>query len=75
MKDFFTVVYYYDIALIQEMLSFTDAIAIVTLTSSSKTVCATHHARQTTELLQRETTKFIGPDLRMRTYGCPIARS
>jgi len=56
-ERFLTVAYYRDIVLIQEMLSFTDAIAVMTLTSSSKM----HHARQTTELLQRENQKFISP--------------
>jgi len=39
------------------MLSFTGAIAI------QQDSVPAHHARQTTELLQRETTKFIGLDL------------
>jgi len=77
----------------QEILSLTGAIAIVTLTYSSSTQSVpahhardavihwchchrdadifqqdtqcvpVHHAHQTTELLQRETTKLIGPDL------------
>jgi len=37
-ERFFTVAYYRDIVLMREMLSFTCAIAVVTLTSSSKTV-------------------------------------
>jgi len=40
----------------------TGAIAVVTLTSFSKTAPA-HHACQTIELLQHETMKFIGSDL------------
>jgi len=63
MTKIFAVAYYRDTVLMQEMLSFTGAIAVVTLTSSSKTSAPVHHACQTAELLQRETTKFIGPDL------------
>jgi len=47
----------------QEILSFTGASAVVTLTSSSKIALTPYHARQTTELLLHETLTFIGPDL------------
>jgi len=59
MKDF-SAAYYRDVVLMQEMLSFTCATAVM-LTSSSKTVC--QHIVQTIELLQRETPQFIGPSL------------
>jgi len=38
-EKIFSVAYYRDIVLMQDMLSSTGAIDVVTLTSSSKTVC------------------------------------
>jgi len=60
----FTVAYYRDIVLMQQMLSFTSAIAILTLTSSCKTV-RQHimHVRQSSYYIQCATQKFIHPDL------------
>jgi len=61
----FTVAYYPDIVLMQEMLSFTGAIAVVTPTSSSKTVCTSCTSDHWVSVKLRSSS--------VRTYGSPIA--
>jgi len=67
-ERYFAVAYYPDIVLMHEMLSFTGAIAVVTLTSSSKT--ARQHVMHVRQL------SYSSVKLRsssVRTYGYPVA--
>jgi len=66
-ERFFTVAYYRDIVLMQKMLSFTGAITVLTLTSSSKTVRQHMHVRQLSYCSVKQRSSSV------RTYGCPIA--
>ena len=54
--------YYRDSVLVQQMLPSIRSIAADAYVFQQDSAPA-HHARQTVELLQRETTKFIAPDL------------